>query len=62
MDRNDQSREKPVWHSPEIVDVGGVLEATTSGTQNVRDNLGVDPPTYSLNRMATGEEVDLEGR
>jgi hypothetical protein len=51
--------ERPTWHSPEIVDVGGVLETTTRGDENVRDNLGIEPPTYSLNRMATAAEVDL---
>ncbi len=58
MDQTNQPA-KSVWRSPEIIDVGGVLETTTSGPENVRDNLHTDPPAYNLSRMSSDEEVQL---
>jgi hypothetical protein len=60
MDQNTET--KRVWRSPEIVDVGGVAETTTVGNQNVRDNQGVEPPTYHDPNRAMNEEVDLGDR
>jgi hypothetical protein len=31
-------QEKRAWHSPEIVDVGGVLDLTEAVTENVNDS------------------------
>jgi hypothetical protein len=62
MDQNDQVQPKPVWRTPEIVDVGGVIETTTVSDTNVRDNLGLEPPTWSPHGPNGREEVDLEGR
>jgi hypothetical protein len=45
MHQNDQAG-KQAWQSPEIVDVGGVIETTTIGNETVRDNDGVEPPSY----------------
>lgn len=61
----DQSAEKRAWYSPEIIDVGGVVETTTLGKDgNVRDNNHETPPTYSEkgDRSAQDAEVDLADR
>jgi hypothetical protein len=62
MLQSDRSGGRPVWHSPEIVDVGGVLETTTGNGGNVRDNVGNDPPMYTDVVQASAKEVDLGGR
>jgi hypothetical protein len=62
MNQGNRPHEKSAWHDPEIVDVGGVVETTGNGPENVRDNQGSDPPGYNPSRMSSSEEVDLEGR
>lgn len=62
MNQDNRPHEKSAWHDPEIVDVGGVVETTGAGPENVRDNLHEEPPRYNPSRMAANEEVDLEGR
>ncbi|MDB5070010.1 MAG: hypothetical protein JWM87_1121 [Candidatus Eremiobacteraeota bacterium] len=61
----EQDGEKRAWYSPEIVDVGGVVETTTLGKgKNVRDNNHETPETYSEHgdRSALDAEVDLADR
>ena len=60
MTQNNQ--EKRSWHTPEIVDVGKVIDTTEVGVDNLRDNTNDQLRTY---RKGAGEDegaVDLEGR
>ena len=59
-DRVDQPSEKRAWHTPEMIDVGGVDEITMAGPGNVRDGANTSvmyrPNTRTPN---TADEVDL---
>jgi hypothetical protein len=63
MDQSSGPSGKRAWHSPEIIDVGAVVETTTTGNQNVLDNQGTNlPPTYHDPPPPPKAEVDLGDR
>jgi hypothetical protein len=56
---NKQSNPKLPWGSPEIIEVGAVLDVTEGENQNVGEP-GTTPRTYSLNKAIDPDaEVDL---
>lgn len=54
---------KRPWHTPEIVDVGGVDEITMAGPGNVRDGSNAQVLYKPNTRLPnTDDEVELETR
>ena len=59
---------KGVYHSPEIVDVGDIVEITASGGSPLRDNNNDELRTFEkgaggvLPSLHGDDEVDLGGR
>jgi hypothetical protein len=53
------NQEKRPWRTPELIDVGDVVDVTEGMSTNVRDNHGYEPPTWSETGSKAGE-VDLE--
>lgn len=53
---------KRLWSTPEIVDVGKVIDTTEVGVDNLRDNTNDQLKTYKKGAEFDEQIVDLEGR
>jgi hypothetical protein len=56
----NQPNQKREWRTPEIIEVGSIVDVTAGDGGNVRDP-GSDPMTYDRNAHGPLGEVDLEG-
>ena len=54
------TEDKRPWRAPELIDIGNVVDLTEGMETNVRDNLGLEPPTYNNPHPFGLHEVDLE--
>ena len=63
MKTNEHSASRRSWRTPEIVEIGNVVETTGfSDLGNLRDNQGSTPVHYTPFTENPPEEVDLDAQ